>query len=186
VEQELARTQSAATSLRLLLEGPPASLRITHRSEPAIDAAVISEVVAVEDLSPWFEGAIGELHGTLAAQGVSIAGPSGAVISNHFFSEERGEITIFLPAGGSFRPIGRVKAQQLPPVELATITHVGPHDSIDRAYGALATYVSERALGVEGPLRERYLVGLHDTQDQSGWQTEIGWPIFRVDSETLQ
>jgi effector-binding domain-containing protein len=143
-------------------------------------------VVTVEDLAPWFEGAIGELHGTLSAQDVSIAGPSGAVIANDFFSEECGEITMFLPADGSFRAVGRVQALRLPRVELATLVHVGPHDDIDRAYGALATYVSERALGVDGPLRERYLVGLHDTQDQSRWRTEIGWPIFRTDTESLQ
>jgi hypothetical protein len=42
----------------------------------------------------------------------------------------------------------------------------------------LATYVSERALAVDGLLREYYLVGPPDTDDESTWRTEIGWPIF--------
>ena len=58
--------------------------------------------------------------------------------------------------------------------------HTGSHADIDRAYGTLATYVSEHALAVEGPIRERYIVGRLDTVDDTAWQTEIGWPIFRT------
>ena len=49
---------------------------------------------------------------------------------------------------------------------------------MDRSYGALATYVSEHTLAIEGPVREYYLVGRHDTDDEQAWRTEIGWPIF--------
>jgi len=35
---------------------------------------------------------------------------------------------------------------------------------------------------VDGPIREYYLVGLHDTADETLWRTQIGWPIFRADS----
>ena len=31
---------------------------------------------------------------------------------------------------------------------------------------------------VDGPIREYYLVGRHETADESAWRTEIGWPIF--------
>jgi effector-binding domain-containing protein len=79
-------------------------------------------------------GAIGELHATLAAQDVPSSGPPGGVISNDFFSDERGEITIFLPSAALVRPVGRVKPRSLPAVELATIVHFGSHTDIDRAY----------------------------------------------------
>jgi hypothetical protein len=64
--------------------------------------------------------------------------------------------------------------------ELAVITHSGSHDDLDLSYGALATYVSEHALAVDGLIRECYLVGPHDTDDESAWRTEIGWPIFET------
>jgi DNA-binding transcriptional MerR regulator len=178
LEQELAETQAAVASLRDLLEGPPAELLIEHRSEAAIQAAAISEVVDLDELGPWFQGAIGELNATLAAHRVPIAGPPGAVISNDFFADERGEVIIFVPSGAPVRPVGRVTAASLPAVELATTVHAGSHADVDRTYGSLATYVSEHALGVEGPIRERYLVGRHDTPDEAEWRTEIGWPIF--------
>ena len=178
LEIELAQTRAAVSSLRSLLQGPPPTLDVTHRTEPSIQSAAISSVVDLEDLSTWFQGALGELYATVDAQRVGADGPPGAVIANEFFSDERGEITVFLPAAGSVRPVGRVAPTLLPGTELATIVHRGSHDDVDRSYGALASYVSQRALAVDGPIRERYLVGRHDTPNQTRWRTEIGWPIF--------
>jgi DNA-binding transcriptional MerR regulator len=180
LEHGLAETQAAVSSLRNLLEGPPASSRIEHRSEQAIASAAISEVVEVEHLSAWFQGALGEIYATLAAEGIATAGAAGSVVSNDFFAEERGEITIFVPASEPVRAIGRVASLVLSAVELATIVHRGSHVDIDRAYGSLAAYVSERALGVEGPIRERYLVGHHNSDNATEWRTEISWPIFHT------
>ena len=178
LERELAHTRAAVSSLRSLLEGPPPALDITHHVVPPIESAAISSVVALEDLGPWFQGAIGELHATVDAQRIEADGPPGAVIANEFFADERGEITVFLPVVGALRPVGRVIPTRLPATELATIVHRGSHEDVDRTYGALAAYVSERALAVDGPVRERYLVGRHDTPDENKWRTEIGWPIF--------
>ena len=69
----------------------------------------------------------------------------------------------------------------VPEVELALTVHNGPHSGeLDRAYGLLATYVTEHALAVEGPIREYYLIGPHETLDETQWRTEIGWPIFHT------
>ena len=51
---------------------------------------------------------------------------------------------------------------------------------MDLAYGSLAAYVTDHALGVEGPIREYYVIGPHETTDENRWRTEIGWPIFRT------
>jgi hypothetical protein len=40
--------------------------------------------------------------------------------------------------------------------------------------------VAERAIGVEGPIREYYLVSFGDTDDESRHLTEICWPVFRT------
>jgi hypothetical protein len=40
--------------------------------------------------------------------------------------------------------------------------------------------VAEREIGVEGPIREHYLVTAFDTEDQSRHVTEIGRPVFRT------
>jgi len=180
LEQNLLETQEAVASLRAMLGGPPPQTPIEHRSEPALQTAAISAAVSLETLGPWFQGALGELTATLAAQGATTTGPPGAVVANDFFSDERGDITLFVPLAENVRPIGRVQPLSLPAVELATIVHAGSHSDIDRSYGALATYVTERALGVDGPIRERYLVGRLDTDDEAAWRTEIGWPTFHT------
>ncbi len=178
LESELVKTQVAVASLRSLLEGPYGTPDILHRHDPAADSAAISDLVTLDELGPWFQGAIGELQAILAAQDVAAAGPPGSVIGGEFFADERGEITVYVPVSSPIRPIGRVIQTTIPGQELATIVHHGSHDDIDRSYGALATYVSERTLATDGPIRERYLVFRHDTRDETAWRTEIGWPIF--------
>jgi DNA-binding transcriptional MerR regulator/effector-binding domain-containing protein len=189
LEQTLAETQRAVGSLRDLLEHPSPPAAIEHRRVPAAPAAAISDMVEVGDLAAWYQGAIGELHATLSAQGVAATGPPGGIFANELFSAERGEATLFVPSTGTVRAVGRVRAFVAPPAELAVIAHRGSHTDVDRSYGALATYVTEHALAVEGPVREYYLVSRHDTDDEQAWRTEIGWPIFdtaqRVDRSRI-
>jgi DNA-binding transcriptional MerR regulator len=180
LENDLARTQTAVVSLRNLLEHPAPAIDIGRRKADRVTAAAISEVVQVKDALSWYLGALGELHAVLSAQGMRPTGPAGGIFSNAIFSHARGEATVFVPCSGKVRVIGRVAPHVVPAVELATLVHKGSHANIDLAYGSLATYVTQHALAVEGPLREYYLVGAQDTPDESAWRTEIGWPIFQT------
>jgi DNA-binding transcriptional MerR regulator/effector-binding domain-containing protein len=185
LEEGLARTQSAVAGLRDLLDHPhdAAQGAISHRSVPPAPAAAISAVIDIEDVGSWYQGAVGELHATISAQALSASGAPGGIYSADLFTSEHGRATVFIPCTGPLRPVGRVEAVVVPPAELAIIVHDGPHDGIDRAYGALAAHVTRRALAVDGPIREYYLSGRCDTPDEAAWRTEIGWPIFRTGSE---
>ncbi|WP_228566611.1 MerR family transcriptional regulator [Nocardia sp. SYP-A9097] len=182
LEDELTRTQRAVTSLRNLLapgtsEKTPA---IDLRAVPATPAAVITEVVDAEHSVAWLQGALGELSATLLAQQLPAAGPAGGIFSDSLFTEHRGQVTIFIPCTGKLRPLGRVTAAEIPAAELAIIEHAGAPTEVDRAYGALADFVTRHALAVDGPIREYYLIGQRDTLDTARWRTEICWPVFRV------
>jgi len=178
LEQDLARTQQAVASLRDLLADPSAAAPVSHRRVDATMAAAVSATVDTADLLPWFLGALGELYATLDARGVAASGPAGGIYATGLFAEERGEATVFLPTAAEVPGLGRVAPFTVPAAELAVITHPGSHADVDRSYGALATYVSSHALQVDGPIREYYLVGRHETADEGAWRTEIGWPIF--------
>jgi DNA-binding transcriptional MerR regulator len=183
LEATLARTQEAAASLRAILEPPPDAtpVAIEHRRMPAAPAAAVSQVIDVTEATAWYQGALGELHALLAAQKVPATGPGAAIYANDLFNHERGQATVFIPCDGPVRATGRVTAVVVPEVELALTVHLGPHTSeLDLAYGSLATYVTEHALGVEGPIREYYVIGPNETHDESRWRTEIGWPIFHT------
>ena len=140
LEETLAETQRAVASLRHLLEHPSLSAVIEHRRLPGTSAAAITATVNVGDLVAWYQGAIGEIQGTLSAQGIVASGPPGGIYANELFAEERGDATLFFPVIGEFRPVGRVGPISVPGAELAVITHNGSHDDLDRSYGALATY----------------------------------------------
>jgi DNA-binding transcriptional MerR regulator len=184
LEEGLARTQNAVASLRDLLDHPqdPARAGISHRRVARTRAAAVTAVIDIEDASSWYQGALGELQATINAQALTASGAPGGIYSADLFTGERGQATVFIPCAGQIRPVGRVEGVELPPAELAIIVHRGPHDSIDLAYGTLATHVTQHALAVDGPIREYYLSGRHDTPDESAWRTEIGWPIFQTSS----
>jgi DNA-binding transcriptional MerR regulator len=179
LEAGLVHTQAAVASLRNLLR-PAAEPSIHRRRVEATPAAAISETIDVADALLWLQGALGELQAIVTAQNLKATGPAGGIFADDLFTNERGQATIFLPCAGEVRPMGRVTALVVPPIELAVIEHAGTHADIDRAYGALATYVSRHALAVDGPLREYYPVSRLDTTEESRWRTEIGWPIFNT------
>jgi DNA-binding transcriptional MerR regulator len=180
LENDLTRTQTAVASLRNLLRRSAPTVQIRHRKAEQVTAAAISEVVHVKDALSWYLGALGELHAALSAQRVKPTGSAGGIFSNAIFSHAHGEATVFIPCDDRVRAIGRVSPHMVPAVELATLVHEGSHAAIDIAYGSLATYVTQHALAIEGPLREYYLIGPHDTSDTTAWRTEIGWPIFQT------
>ena len=182
LEALLERTQQATASLRDLLQAraPTPLADLAHVSVPATAVAAITETIYIRDAEAWYQGALGELHASLDSQGVRATGPAGGIYSNDIFTEENGEATVFLPCNVAFRSTGRIAPMIVPAIELAITTHAGPHAGIDRAYGALATYVADHALSVEGPIHEYYLVDRHTTTDSSQWRTQIGWPIFRT------
>jgi DNA-binding transcriptional MerR regulator len=182
LETTLARTQQAAASLRDLLEPPAGAtpVAIEHRRMPATPAAAVSEVIDVKEATAWYQGALGELHALLAAHKITPAGPGGAIYANDLFTYARGQATVFVPCGESVRATGRVSELVVPEVELAVIVHTGGHAEMDLAYGSLATYVTDHALAVEGPIREYYVIGPQETRDENQWRTEVGWPIFHT------
>jgi DNA-binding transcriptional MerR regulator len=183
LETALARTQQAAESLRALLEpqSDAAQFAIVHRRFPATTAAAVSDVIDVRDAAGWYQGALGELHAVLAAQKIIPTGPGGAIYANDLFTHERGQATVFVPCDQTVVASGRAVALVVPEAELALTVHAGRHSpEMDRAYGALASYVTGHALAIDGPIREYYTVGLNETHDESRWRTEIGWPIFDV------
>jgi DNA-binding transcriptional MerR regulator len=181
LESQLAQTRAAVDSLRNLLQPPDGPAPIVHRTVAATAAAGIRQIVDHADIESWWRGALGELAATVQAQGLPAAGPAGGLFASGVYEDERGQATVFIPVTGPVRPVGRVAPVTIPAAELAVITHPGGLADIDLSYGRLGAHVATHAIGVDGPLREYYLIGAIDTPDQARWRTEIGWPIFRAD-----
>ncbi|QIQ01886.1 MerR family transcriptional regulator [Streptomyces liangshanensis] len=180
LEVKLAHTRSAIESLRNLLQRPAAA-SIEHRTVPPCPAMAVTAAVDRADLLPWWQGALGELHAAVLAQGLEPTGPPGGLYASELFQDDHGRATVFVPVEGPVRPIGRVEPLLVPAAELAVITHHGPLDDADLTYGELGAYTVRHEISVAGPLREYYVRDARNSPDPSEWITEIGWPIFRAE-----
>jgi DNA-binding transcriptional MerR regulator len=177
LEDELTRTRAAVTSLRQLLRPDVDEIRVELRSDSARTVAAVRAQVDHEDVLPWYAAAMAELDAAYPA--AERAGPPGGRYGSELFSDGVGELLVYHPVRDP-RPIGRIEAVELAAVELAVTNHRGSHDDIDVTYGRLGAWVVGHTLAVDGPIHETYLVGPRDTPIAAEWQTEIGWPIFRL------
>ena len=183
MEMRLQQTQAAVASLRSLLEAPAAgvALQVEHRHIDTVTTLAVRELVPREEIGGWCEAVYPLLHDTLLGVGGSQGGPDGALYFDEFFEGEAGDVMAFLPliaaAGLEVGARDRLEVVDLAAGHFAVLEHVGPFNELDRAYGALGAYVSERGIGLPGPIREHYLVGPDDTPDERLHRTEVCWPI---------
>jgi DNA-binding transcriptional MerR regulator len=182
MERQLQQTEAAVLGLRALLAGPASRTAVEVRTIPAVTALAVREMVTPASAPAWGTDAYHSLAAALAAAGLSPAGSPGALFPAEFFEAERGELTLFIPvaqaAPAVHMPAGPVHWADIPAAEVAVMLHEGAPDDVDRTYGALGTAVAERAIGVDGPIREYYLVSFADTDDERDYRTEVCWPVF--------
>jgi effector-binding domain-containing protein len=185
MEGELEETRATVRSLRLLLdEQAPPAIAVAYRvAEPSETLAVRGQI-AYAEMFAWLDAALGELHEAVDETGAERTGPDAALYSNALLEDEFGEIVAVVPVQSAPAATGRVERLQLPRVEYAVAVHAGSLENIDGTYAALGAVVAERAIGVQGPIRETYVVSSFDTPDEGRQRTEIGWPVFQTTPAT--
>lgn len=166
MEGQLEQTRATVKSLRLLLdETAPGPIAVSYRvDEPSVVLAIRDEI-AHDDMFSWLDEALAELQAASSQR----HGVDGALFSAELMEDEFGEIVALVPGVGE--AVGRVTALELPRVEYAVAMHAGPLEDVDRTYAALGAVVAERAIGIQGSLRENYL---------SDDRIEICWPVFQT------
>ena len=176
MQETLERTQATVASLQALLDGNRPTLPVEYRSIPAIRAVAIRAIVDWDDTEPWLNEALAELDQTVDSRSSGRTGPDSALYSGEFFEAHVGEVTAFVPVRGEIATTGRVEQVEIPAADVAVFVHCGPFSDLDQAYGALGTFVAERVLTADGPIREHYLLTEDDT-DPAASRTEVCWPI---------
>jgi DNA-binding transcriptional MerR regulator len=172
MQQRLEETQALVSALHTLLTGGGATLAVEFRHAQPTTAVAMTERVAWDDVEPWLGDAFARLHEHLESAGIDASGPDGALYTSEFFDAHQGAVTAFVPLPDAVPLLG-IEAQVLPAVPYAVVVHTGPFDEIDQAYAALGTYIAERMIGAEGPVRENYLPADEDER------TEVCWPVLR-------
>jgi DNA-binding transcriptional MerR regulator len=180
MESELEQTKANVASLRRLLEAPQAPhATVQFRSLPATSSIAIRDRVTVDSLDAWWVEAFGELHSAAARSRLTRSGPDGALYPGEWFEEEVGDVVAFMPVAGSVEAsrAGRARPYVVPAAELAVLLHRGPLSDLDQTFAALGTFVLERAIAIDGPIREYYLVTSFDTDEEAHLETEVAWPL---------
>jgi DNA-binding transcriptional MerR regulator len=182
MQAQLSKIEATVASLRSLLEGPRPPIAVEHRAVPAVRALAIAERVTMSDFEAWWADVFDELHAAVRAAGLP-AGIGGGLYPGEFFEVEQADVVAFVPVPVAIDNGPRTRMVVIPAAELAVSVHCGPIAELDRTYAAVGTHVAERELGVEGSIREYYLVTAADTPDESQHRTEVCWPILRTAPE---
>lgn len=73
--------------------------------------------------------------------------------------------------------IDGLRYKKMPEVQAACIFHKGSYNTLAEAYESVLTYIEENGLEIEGEIRENYIDGIWNKEDESEWLTEIQVPI---------
>ena len=170
MQEQLERTQLTVASLQALLSESRTTGEVELRTLPTLSVFAITEVVDFDACGQWIEAAFTELHAALDDAGIVPSGSDGALYAEPFFLEGAGEVSAFVPmqSGETLLRRGRMARIDLPGGAFAVMQHEGSFDELDQTYGKLGTWVTERAIGAAGPIREHY---------PSDDRAEVCWPV---------
>jgi DNA-binding transcriptional MerR regulator len=181
MERRLRTTAAAVASLRELLTAPVDVLDLQYRRDAQTPTWAIGADVGHDEIREWARGALWELARAVGARQRN--GPAGALYEPAFFEEGRGRVVAFVPTARDDAPSGRVRPLELPAADLAVGIHRGRLGDLDRSYGAIGRVVAEQGIGVDGPIRERFLGRDRTAADPDVHVVEVAWPVdpqFRV------
>ncbi len=121
----------------------------------------------------------GELYGFIQQSGQAPAGMPFTVY--HSMDGTNLEIECGMPVASSMAGTDRIQAGELPSGTMATVTHVGPYDSLPHTWAALMEWIVSKGLLGAGAPWEVYVTDPGSEPDQSKWRTDIFFPVCQSD-----
>lgn len=78
---------------------------------------------------------------------------------------------------------GELHFRTMPKLQVASIFHKGSYNTLATSYESVLQYVEENGYEIVGAIRESYIDGVWNKEDESEWLTEIQVPIRKIASE---
>jgi effector-binding domain-containing protein len=138
------------------------------------DLAAVKFRAAVAEMPQQIGAAFDAVMEYLTRSGIQPEGPAAALYTMTSQEEVFDVVAGFLVAA----PIegdGHVVAVELPAGEVATTTHVGPYESLPRAYEAIQGWLAQQDRQPADTMWEEYLTGPETPPAQT--RTIIYWPM---------
>lgn len=173
IRARLMRTEQILGTVTELLADPPSVTRlgIRERVLPPMAVLTVTEEVTPDGFAAFLGQAYAQLSDTLARSGADAAGPVGALFPIEY-RDEPSPVTAYVPVGD-----GVPATTSLPGGRHAVATFIGPYGAMSAGYQALGAWLAGTGLTIGGPVREDYLIGPGDGVAESGYRTEISWPV---------
>ena len=121
--------------------------------------------------------AIGEVMATVAAQGMTPAGP---VFSHHLkMDPDTFDFEVGVPVAKPITAAGRVRPSQLPATTVARTDYRGPYEGLAAAWAEFCAWLSAEGHTAAPGLWEFYAAGPESSPDPAQWRTELNQPLVR-------
>jgi effector-binding domain-containing protein len=153
---------------------------ITVEQVPEMHGISMRHVLAgTSEIPPFLTDAFAAIsHG-----GIVPAGPPLTIYHDPEYDPKAIDTEVFIPvAPGVHGPVPTAAGRELTDrtvetMEVASLVHTGPYDTLGEAYGAMQTWMGEHGYEAAGPPQEIYLSG----PDEPGPPvTEIRWPVTKA------
>lgn len=142
---------------------------------PPTVTAVVRGTVAMDEITDFFDRSFSVLGQTLAAQGVTPAGPAFALYRG--LPAETIDLEVGFPTDRAVEVDGSVEAGELPGGRVARLVHAGSFDGLSAAWQQLGGWVAEQGVKPAEVYWEVYLTEPNPQMDPADLRTELNWPI---------
>ena len=78
---------------------------------------------------------------------------------------------------GAKQEIGGLYFRTLPETQAACIYHKGSYGTLSESYAVVLRYIEENGYEIAGAIRESYIDGVWNKEDESQWLSEIQVPV---------
>lgn len=80
---------------------------------------------------------------------------------------------------------GELHFKTMPKLQVASIFHKGSYNTLATSYESVLRYVEENGYEIVGAIRESYIDGVWNKEDESEWLTEFQVPIRKITGEEM-
>jgi effector-binding domain-containing protein len=138
--------------------------------------AVIRLTIPRTEIRKVMGPGIGELMATVAAQGISPAGPW---FTHHLrMGPDTFDFEIGVPVTAPVVAAGRVRAGQLRATKVARAVFHGAYEGLPAAWGEFDAWISAHGHTRGADLWECYVAGPESNPDPATWRTELNRPLI--------
>ena len=129
----------------------------------------------MDELSELMGSLFGEVYGYIQQCGQN---PAGMPFSRyHSMDGHTVDLECGMPVASALEGTGRVQAGELYAGTVATVTHMGPYESLPQTWSALTEWMGSQGLDPAGAPWEVYVTDPGAEPDTSKWRTDIFFPV---------